>query len=76
MTNYFKDKFYMADHLHMQPSEIENLPFYEFVEFRNLLADKLKKQEEHNRKSKDESSKQSYKPPKTNIPKFKMPKLR
>jgi len=59
----------------MQPSELEKLPFYEYIELRKRLQDYLKKQEDHNEEAKKSTSTSSLnKQPKT--PKFKMPSFK
>ena len=54
LENLIKNKIYIAREYHIQPSEIDKIPFYEYeiyLEQMNLIA---KKQEEENRKQQEE----------------------
>lgn len=54
LENLIKNKIYIAREYHIQPSEIDKIPFYEYeiyLEQMNLIA---KKQEEENKKQQEE----------------------
>ena len=54
LENLIKNKIYIAKEYHIQPSEIDKIPFYEYeiyLEQMNLIA---KKQEEENKKQQEE----------------------
>lgn len=75
IPNFFDDKFYFMLHCSTQPSEIDRMPLYEYIELRKRLADHLKRQEEQN---KNQQNQQQVKQPqnKWQLPKFKMPSFR
>ena len=87
LENYFKTKFYLGIHLRMQPSEIENMYYYEYWYYVKNLSDYIKEknkqtkdqQEQANERQSSMSSK--YKTPKMpkvptmRTPTLKMPKL-
>ncbi len=58
----------MLDRLSIQPSEIDNLPWHEFLHYRNKLAEKIKAENDA-RKRQDAEQKQS----KTS--RFRMPRM-
>ena len=43
--NYFKTKTYLLHHLRLQPSEIENMPYYEYVYHVDNLIEILKEKQ-------------------------------
>ena len=54
LENLIKNKIYIAKEYHIQPSEVDKMPFYEYeiyLEQMNLIA---KKQEEENKKQQEE----------------------
>lgn len=83
--NYFKIKFILAKHCNIQPSEVENMPFYEIEYILENLADENKKRNErqedeqvnHNMsKYTGDINKMKSNPFKSiNTPKFKPPKF-
>ena len=85
LENFFKAKFALHYHLHMQPSEIENLPYYEFEYILKNLSNFL---EEKNKQEKEAYDKQSANTPNMSkyskqfskmrppsIPKISMPRM-
>jgi len=60
LENFFKAKFALHYHLHMQPSEIEELPYYEFEYILKNLSDFL---EEKNKQEKEGHEKQQANTP-------------
>lgn len=64
MTNYLDDKYYFMHHLDMQPSEIEELPWYEYIHYRIKLGKYLEDKAKSLREQEKEANKQkSYKAP-------------
>ncbi len=54
LENLIKNKMYISKEYHIQPSEVDKMPFYEYeiyLEQMNLIA---KKQEEENKKQQEE----------------------
>lgn len=82
--NLFKAKFALYYHLRLQPSEIEQFPFYEFEYTLENLKDFLKEKNDaekgqYDQMNKNMPSNQFKQPsmPKTpKMPNIKMPKLR
>ena len=53
----------MIDKLGLQPSEIDRLPLYKFLHYRNKLAEKLKAESEaHRKQQRENTSNRSSKP--------------
>lgn len=79
LENYFKTKFYLGLHLRLQPSEIEDLYYYEYWYYvKNLqeyLKTKNKQQEDQQEQANTQTS--SYKTPKMpKVPNLKTPSLK
>jgi sortase (surface protein transpeptidase) len=82
LENFFKTKFYLGLHLHIQPSEIDQLEYYEYWYYVQNLKDHLDKK---NKAQKDQEQAQSEKystskytnpkVPSMNMPSVKMPKI-
>lgn len=82
--NLFKAKFALYYHLRLQPSEIENMPFYEFEYTLENLKDFLKEKNEAEKGQSDQMNKNmpdmsKFKAPKMpstpKMPNIKMPRL-
>ena len=81
LENFFKTKFYLGLHLHIQPSEIDQLEYYEYWYYIKNLKEHLDKK---NKAQKDQSDGQhekmagkyaNPKMPKMSMPNIKMPKI-
>ena len=61
LENFFKTKTYLLYHLRLQPSEVEQLPYYEFEYIVRNLIDILKEKQEAEEKEMngDENSQMS-----------------
>jgi hypothetical protein len=79
LENFFKAKFYLGFHLHLQPSEIDALDFYEYQYYVQNLTEHLKKQnkeeQEQNEQMQEQYSTQTPKVPKMSDYGMKMPKM-
>ena len=86
LENYFKTKFYLGIHLRMQPSEIENMYYYEYWYYVKNLSEYIKEKNKKQGDSQEQQSKQmssmrsQYTPkmpktPKISTPSLRMPKL-
>jgi len=77
LENFFKTKFHIYRVLHVQPSELENMDYYEFYYLVKDLTDHLQKENEANKGQQEQSEQmqQNMKIPKMNIPKISVPKL-
>ncbi|BBI90723.1 hypothetical protein [Tenacibaculum phage PTm5] len=63
----------MLDRLSLQPSEVNNLPWYEFLHYRNKLAEKIKAENDANKKQmQDQEQSRS----KSASSRFRMPKMK
>lgn len=64
-------------HLHLQPSELEKMEFYEYHYLLRDLTDHLKKEQDANKGQQDSASDMmgSMKMPNMKMPNMKMPKL-
>ena len=90
MRNFFKAKAILYYHMRLQPSEIENLPYYEFEITLEELVDILKQKNEAERKAYDGQKGGNTNAPDFNryasvakgiaggvkMPSFSMPKMR
>ena len=81
LQNYFKTKFYIYLKLHVQPTEIEQMDYYEFHYLVKDLTDHLKQEKEAHDKQNEQVNQGSsrYKQPnmpKMSVPKFNTPKLK
>ncbi len=54
LENLIKNKIYIAKEYHIQPSEIDRLPFYEYEIYLEQLNIIAKKQEEENKRQQEE----------------------
>lgn len=71
-----RDKRYLQHHDGLSVIEADELPYFEFIEYKKLLSDDLKqraKQAEEQQSSFDQNKQNK---PKFSLPKLKMPKLR
>jgi sortase (surface protein transpeptidase) len=82
LENYFKTKFYLGLHLRLQPSEIENLYYYEYWYYVKNLQEylKAKNKQQEDQQEQAEAQKNSYKMHKTpkmpKVPNLKTPSLK
>ena len=84
LENYFKTKFYLGIHLRMQPSEIENMDYYEYWYYVQNLQEyiKAKNKAETDQQEKQEKQSQSMraaaapKMPKISVPSMKAPSMK
>lgn len=82
-------KFGLMWHLRLSPSEVDNLPYWEYEIYVERLAEVLKKKQQGEDKQSKEMSQQQFNPqksadsfmkkaqqnaPKVNMPSFRMPK--
>lgn len=44
IRSFYKNRVYLQHHLHVQPSELENLPYYEFQWMMKDMVEMLEKQ--------------------------------
>lgn len=85
LDNYMKIKFALMYHIQLDPTSIENMPYYEFQMHVEQLADVLKKKQAAEKEG--ASTQKSYdphreagkmmskaKPPSVKTPNFKLPK--
>jgi hypothetical protein len=77
LENFFKTKFYIYQNLHIQPSELEALDYYEFHYLVKDLLEFLKKQNEANSGQQEQAGDimSKMKMPNMKMPTMKMPKL-
>ena len=83
LENYFKTKFYLGVHLGLQPSEIENMDYYEYWYYVKNLQEHLKERNKQNKDQQEQANERtnSFKTPKMpkvpnlKTPSLKMPKL-
>lgn len=77
LENFFKLRFYIYEKLHVQPSELNNMDYYEFHYLVKDLLEHLKEQNEQNKKERDEadSMKSSFKAPNYKAPNISVPKF-
>lgn len=70
MTNWLTDKFHLIERLKLQPSEIDAMPFYEYLHHRKMLAEKIKAENEAHRRQQAEQDAASRRRPKPKLPKY------
>jgi hypothetical protein len=77
LENFFKVKFYIYKHLSIQPSELEEMEYYEFHYIVKELIEMIKAENEANKGQNEQTGEMmnSMKMPKFDMPKFSMPKL-
>lgn len=86
LENFLKIKFGLMYHLHLQPDQCENWPFWEFEMHVEQLAEVLKKKQDAEKGQGDSMHQQSMNPQKTadnfmrkaqsNVPKMSTPSIR
>jgi len=74
LENFFKTKFYLMYHLHIQPSEIDKLDYYEYWYIVKDLAEYIKKQND-GQKGEESAAMQQYGDPQK-MAKQKMPSMK
>lgn len=76
LENLVKNKLYICRDYHIQPSEIDRMPYYEYEMYLDNINEIQKQQEEDQKKREKEQRMPSYKMPqmpampKVSIPKF------
>lgn len=78
VRNLVKNKLLICRDWHIQPSEIDKMPYYEYETYRDTIQEIVKKEEEERkRREKEQKSNtpkppnmNSFKPPKVSIPRF------
>ena len=77
LENFFKTKFYIYKHLHLQPSELEAMEYYEFHYLVKDLLEFLQKENDTNTDQQDQTGKamSGMKMPNIKMPNIKMPKM-
>ena len=77
LENFFKVRFYIYKNLSIQPSEIENIEYYEFHYIVKELIEMIKAENEQNKGEKDQadSTMSSMKMPNLKMPSMSLPKM-
>jgi len=77
LENFFKTKFYVYKHLSIQPSELENMEYYEFHYILKELIEMIKAENDANKGQNDQTNEMmgSMKMPSFKMPSFNMPKM-
>jgi len=77
LENFFKTKFHIYLKLHIQPSELENLEYYEFYYLVKDLIANIKEENKQNQGQNDATSGAmgGMKMPNLKVPTIKMPKM-
>jgi len=77
LENFFKVRFYVHLHLHIPPSELDNLDYYEYHYIIKELVEHLKKENEANKSQNEQVGDMSskMKVPKISIPKMNIPRM-
>ena len=77
LENFFKTKFYIYFKLHIQPSELDNMEYYEFHYLVNDLVDHMKMENKQNAGQQEQTNDMmgSMKMPNLKMPSMKMPKM-
>ncbi len=77
LENFFKIRFYIYLHLGVQPSELNNMEYYEYHYVVKDLIEHLKKENEANKSQQDAASgmMSGMKMPSIKMPNMKMPKM-
>lgn len=77
LENFFKTKFHIYLKLHIQPSELENLEYYEFHYLVKDLIEHIKAENKQNEGQQEATSgmMSNMKMPNMKMPNMKMPKL-
>jgi len=78
LENFFKTKFYIYKHLHLQPSELEKMEYYEFHYLVKDLLEFLQKENDANQAQSEQGSDMAskMKVPNMKVPNMKIPSLR
>jgi len=77
LENFFKTKFYIYQQLHIQPSELEGMEYYEFHYLVKELIEHMKRESENSQGQKDQTDgmMSNMKMPSMKMPSMKMPKM-
>ena len=77
LENFFKTKFYLGLHLHLQPGEIDNLDYYEYFYYVQNLSDHLKNQQKKEGEQNEQMQEKygDYKKHIPNMSQYKSPKM-
>ena len=77
LENFFKTKFYLGHHLRLQPSEIDNLDFYEYTYYVQNLMEYLKQKQKQEGQQQEQQQEQmaDYKKYMPNPNSYKSPKM-
>jgi hypothetical protein len=77
LENFFNTKFHIYNKLHIQPSELENMDFYEFHYLVKDLVDLMKKEAEANKGQSEQQQgmMSKMKTPNIKLPSMKIPKM-
>ncbi len=71
-----EDRFYINVHKGLQYSELERLPYYEFVDEKKRLAQYLKDKEEAHKAAEKEQERKRQRSQTSSAPKYAPPKYR
>ena len=77
LENFFKVRFYIYKHLHLQPSELDRMEYYEYHYIVKDLIEYLKKENEANKAQQDATNGAvgNMKAPNIKVPKMSIPKM-
>jgi hypothetical protein len=75
LENFFKTKFYLYLKLHIQPSELDNLEYYEFHYLVKDLVEHLKEENKQNEKQNEAYGSSMPKIPNLKVPNLSVPKF-
>jgi len=77
LENFFKVRFYVYKHLSIQPSELNEMEYYEYFYIVKDLIEDLKKENEANKGQQEAASGMTsgMKAPNIKVPSIKIPKM-